>query len=349
MSARAWPIPLGWHAGPEARELVAAGRAMAALGGGFAISAFTLRPAEAAGGAMVLAPEEAARYFPDVVAAYARSRPAPFDRPRIVGVLNLTPDSFSGDGLAGSPHAALARARAMVAAGADWVEVGGESVRPGAREVPVEEELARIGPVLEALAGEGIPFAVETRRAAVMERALALGAAMLDDSSGFTFDPDAARLAARSGAFLVVTHSRGDPATMNLAPRYRDVVAEVLDELDSRVRRLLDAGAAAERLLVDPGFCFAKKEPHDLELLRRLPALHALGLPLYVGLSRKGITRALEAVRPPARRLPASLAAAFHALLCGARVLRVHDVAETRQLVELFTALCGETPAPAPL
>lgn len=348
MSGRVWPVPLGWHAGPAARELVTAGRAMAALGGDFAVTAFTLRPRKG-GRTEVLAPEEAARRFPEAVAALTRARSAPFDRPQIVGVLNLTPDSFSGDGLAGSPQAALARARAMIEAGADRVEVGGESVRPGAREVPVEEELARIEPVLEALAAEGIPFAVETRHAAVMERALELGASMLNDSSGFTHDPDAVRVAARSGAFLVVTHSRGDPATMNRAPRYRDVVAEVLDELDSRLRRLLDAGVAARRLLVDPGFCFAKKEPHDLELLRRLPALHLLGPPLYVGLSRKGLTRALEAVRPPVRRLPASLAAAFHALVCGARVLRVHDVAETRQVVELFTALCGETPAPAAL
>lgn len=345
MSARRWLVPLGWHAGVQAAELVAAGRALPVLGGGFAVSAFTLRPV-AGEGPEVLDPAAAAARFPEGVAAFTRPRPAPFDRPRIVGVLNLTPDSFSGDGLAGARDAALARAREMVAAGADWVEVGGESVRPGAQAVPVEEELARILPVLEALSAEDIPFAVETRRAVVMRRALELGAAMLNDSSGFTFDPEAAPVAASSGAILVVTHSRGDPATMNIAPAYRDVVAEVLDELDARIRRLLDLGAREERVLADPGFCFAKKEPHDMELLRRLPALHGLGLPLYVGLSRKGLTRALEAVRPPAARLPASLAAAFHALACGARVLRVHDVAETRQVVELFTALCGEAPAP---
>ncbi len=335
-------IPRAWHWGEEARRLVAAGRALAVLGGGFAVSLFALREG---GRERLLTPAEAAQQAPERLAAFVRPRPAPFDRPRLLGVLNVTPDSFSGDGLAGQVEQAVAHGLALVAAGADFVDVGGESTRPGAVPVAPEEERARVLPVIRELVAAGVRVSLDSRRAAVMAAALEAGAVMLNDVSGFTFDPEAARLAATSGAWLVVGHSRGVPATMNRNPRYGDVLAEVMAELDDRLARLEALGADRDRLLVDPGFGFAKKEPHQLELLRELAALHGLGRPLVVGVSRKGITRALEQIRPPQRRLPASLALAFHALARGARLLRVHDVAETRQLVALFEALSAPAAA----
>ena len=229
----------------------------------------------------------------------------------------------------------------MRAAGADIIDVGGESTRPGAAPVAVEEELRRVLPVVGALAAEGAIVSVDTRKAAVMRAALNAGATVLNDVSGLTHDPDALPVAAASGATVVLVHMVGEPRTMNLAPSYAHCALEVYDWLEERVAVCATAGLDPRRLILDPGLCFGKHEPHNLDLLRHLPMLHGLGSPLMLGASRKGWTAAIEAYRPPARRLPASLAAVLWALQRGVSVFRVHDVEETRQALDAWEALCG--------
>ncbi len=335
-------VPLGWHWGGQARRLVAAGRARAMLGGGFAASAFEWwrldderlerQPAD---------PLEIGERAPEELAAFAAPRPRPFHEPRIMAILNVTPDSFSDGGRHLDAEAAIRHGLRMIAEGADIVDVGGESTRPGAAPVDAGEELRRVIPVIRALAAEGATVSVDSRKAEVMEAAIEAGGRMLNDVSGFSFDPRAPHVAAACDVPVIVTHSRGTPRTMNRLAGYRQPLLEVCGELEARLRLLWEHGVARHRMVVDPGIGFAKKQPHNLELLRYLPALHGLGLPLALGLSRKGITRALEEIRPPEARLPASLAAAFHALTCGVVLLRVHDVAATRQMVDLFRELAA--------
>jgi dihydropteroate synthase len=258
-----------------------------------------------------------------------------------MGILNVTPDSFSDGGTFQDPEAAVRHGLALAAAGADIVDVGGESTRPGAAAVPVAEELRRVLPVVARLARAGVTVSIDTRKAEVMRAATDMGATIVNDVSGLTFDPRAATAAAACGARVVLMHMRGTPATMSRAPAYRACALEVMDELALRIAAAAAAGIARARLIVDPGLCFAKHEPHNLELLRDLALLHGLGCPLLIGASRKGWARWIEARHRPAERLPASLAAAQWALDRGARILRVHDVAATRQLVDAWATLAG--------
>jgi len=337
--------PLALHAGAEGRALIAADVALPLLGGRFACSLFAVvATGEVAFGRRVPRPAAAVRDDPalaQALAALRAARPAPFDRPRIMGILNVTPDSFSDGGRHASADAAVEAGLALVASGADIVDVGGESTRPGSRPVPAEEELARVLPVVGGLAREGVFVSVDTRKAGVAEAALAAGARMVNDVSGLRHDPALAEVVARAGAFLVVTHSRGEPATMNLAPAYRDCAVETFLELEAMLARARAADVPEHRLLADPGLGFAKKEPHNLAILRRLGLFHGLGVPLVLGASRKGLTARLERGWRPDERLPASLAAAWEALRSGVTLLRVHDVAATRQCVDLFEALAG--------
>lgn len=337
--------PLALHPGAEGRSLAEAGAALPVLGGRFACSLFAaVAIDDAAFGRRLPRPPAAVRDDPALVkplAALQAARPAPFDRPRIMGILNVTPDSFSDGGRHATADAAVEAGQALVAAGADIVDVGGESTRPGSRAVPAEEELARVLPVVERLAREGVFVSVDTRKARVAEAALAAGARMVNDVSGLRHDPALADVVARAGAFLVLTHSRGEPATMNLRPVYRDPALECFLELEAMLARARAAGVPDDRLLADPGLGFAKKEPHNLAILRRLGLFHGLGVPLVLGASRKGLTARLERGFRPDERLPASLGAAWEALGSGVTLLRVHDVAATRQLVELFEALEG--------
>ena len=271
--------------------------------------------------------------------AFTAPRAAPFDRPRLMGILNVTPDSFSDGGAYAEPDQAVAQGLRLVQDGADIVDVGGESTRPGAVPVPADEELRRVVPVVEALAPARATVSIDTRKAEVMEAALAAGARIINDVSGLTFDPRSIEVTARSEAFVALMHMAGEPLTLNEAPRYEACALEVFDWLAARVAACEAAGLARERILVDPGLCFAKHEPHNLDVLRHLALYHGLGCPVLLGASRKGWTAELEREWPAAERLAASLAAAQWALDRGVQVLRVHDVAAHRQLLQAWSAL----------
>jgi dihydropteroate synthase len=339
-SRRVYLRPTGLAAGPEAARLVAAGAARWLIGGPLAFATVERVVWDGAG-----APERAnlpvSALAASDLAPFTAPHPPPFERPRVMGILNVTPDSFSDGGAFLDPAAAVEHGLALRAAGADIVDVGGESTRPGAAAVPLDEELRRALPVVERLAAAGATVSIDTRKAAVMRAAVAAGAVIVNDVSGLAFDPEAAAAVAASGARVVLMHMRGTPASMNRAPAYRCCALEVMDELRQRIDTALAAGIARERLIVDPGLCFAKHEPHNLELLRDLALLHGLGCPVLLGASRKGWAHWIEARHRPRERLPASLAAAQWALDRGARILRVHDVAATRQLVDAWATLAG--------
>jgi dihydropteroate synthase len=256
-----------------------------------------------------------------------------------MGVLNVTPDSFSDGGRYLSVDAALAQARRLIDEGADILDVGGESTRPGAQPVPVDEEIRRVVPVIEALSDCGVPVSVDTRRAAVMQAALDAGAAILNDVSALTADPDSLSVAAASGAPVVLMHALGDPRTMQDDPRYDDVVGEVRDYLAARIDACVAAGIARDRLIVDPGIGFGKTLDHNLALLRALDRFHALGCPLLLGVSRKSFIGRLAGGVPAERRLAGSLAGALAGVLHGVHILRVHDVADTRQAIAVWQAI----------
>jgi dihydropteroate synthase len=257
-----------------------------------------------------------------------------------MAIVNLTADSFSGDGLAGAGlDRVLAKAEAARAAGAAILDLGGESTRPGAVPVGEEEELARVIPAVERLATLGLPISVDTMKPAVMRAAIAAGAAMINDINAFQ-SPGAVEVVAGSGAGLCVMHMQGAPRTMQEAPHYGDVVAEVDGFLRARVDVLVAGGIAPERICIDPGFGFGKTLEHNLELLRRLEFFAAQGRPLLVGLSRKSMLGALTA-RPVEERVHASVAGALLAAERGARILRVHDVAATRDALRVWEAVTG--------
>ncbi len=257
-------------------------------------------------------------------------------RPLVMGVLNVTPDSFSDGGRFLPRDAAQARARQMVEEGADIVDVGGESTRPGAQEVSEDEELSRILPVLEGLEGIDRPISVDTRRPRVMREALAAGASMINDVQALRA-PGALEAVAASDCAVCLMHMKGEPRTMQEAPRYEDVVEEVKGFLSDRVSRATDAGLAHDRIVIDPGFGFGKTPAHNLELLRRLGEFGSFGVPVLAGLSRKSTLGAITGRAAP-ERLAASLAAALLALQGGATILRVHDVKETRDVIAVWEA-----------
>lgn len=261
------------------------------------------------------------------------------DRPRVMGVLNVTPDSFSDGGDFLDTDAAIAAGLAMAAAGADIVDVGGESTRPSAHHTPPEVEQSRIVPVIGALAAAGVCVSVDTRHAATMAAALDAGAAIVNDVHALGFDPAAAALVAERGCAVVLMHMRGTPADMYAQARYADVAGEVTRELGRRIAIAEAAGLARDRLAVDPGIGFAKTAEQSVEILRRLAELGVLGLPILVGVSRKSFIGALTGEPEPKRRVPGSLAAGLAALSRGASILRVHDVVETVQAIKVWRAL----------
>jgi len=259
--------------------------------------------------------------------------------PVVMGILNVTPDSFSdGGSFAGTP-AAVARGRALVAEGAGIIDVGGESTRPGSSEVSSAEEAERVCPVIERLAGEvDVPISVDTRHAEVARSALAAGASIINDVSGFR-DPAMVELAAMSDVGLVVMHMLGEPRAMQAEPRYDDVVAEVTAYLAGQAAMLVSAGVARERIALDPGIGFGKTTEHNLALLRGLPELASLGYPVLVGASRKSVIGAVLGGADPRKRLEGSLAIAAWSVLNGAHVVRVHDVAATEKVTRMLAAI----------
>ncbi len=278
------------------------------------------------------------RAFDRLSAARAPFAGLPLDRPRIVGVVNVTPDSFSDGGDHSDPGAAIAHGRALAAAGADIVEVGGESTRPGAAPVAAEVELDRVLPVLRGLAGCGAPLSIDTRRAAVMRAALAAGAAIVNDVSALG-DAGAPAAVAAHAAHVVLMHKQGEPRDMQAAPAYGHAFHDVLGYLRARVAACERAGVPRARIAVDPGIGFGKTDRHNALLLSSVAGFHGLGCAVAVGASRKSFIARLSAGEPPKGRLPGSLAAAALALAQGVQLLRAHDVAATRQAASVLAAL----------
>ncbi len=257
-----------------------------------------------------------------------------------MGVLNITPDSFSDGGVFFAPELALHRAEQMVTEGADIIDVGGESTRPGAAAVSAAEEQRRVLPIIEALAQHlPVPISVDTSKPEVMRAAAHAGATLINDVRALR-EPGALAAAAQLDLPICLMHMQGEPRTMQLAPSYDDVVADVGRFLRDRIAACLEAGLTLDRLLIDPGFGFGKRLAHNLALLARLPELARLGPPLLVGLSRKSMLGTITG-RPVAERLPASLAAAVIAARSGARILRVHDVAATADALKVVAAVAA--------
>ena len=261
------------------------------------------------------------------------------DRPRLMGILNVTPDSFSDGGKFLGAEAAVAQAQAM-ALGAEIIDIGGESTRPGAVEVPVAEEIARTAPVIRALRDGGLtaPISIDTRKAAVAEAALKAGASIVNDVSAFDFDPTMGPLVAKTAAPVMLMHAQGVPATMQDNPLYGDVLLDVYDALANRLARAEALGIDRERIVLDPGIGFGKTQAHNLALLRGLSLFHGLGCPILLGTSRKRFIGAIGRAEPQ-DRAPGSIATALAGVAQGVQIVRVHDVAETRQALRLWQAM----------
>ena len=256
-----------------------------------------------------------------------------------MGILNVTPDSFSDGGKHNTEAAAIEAGLAMLQAGADILDIGGESTRPNATIVPPSEEIARISGVISALAARGAVISVDTRNAATMAAALDAGARIINDVSGLKHDPGARALVAERGCPVILMHMRGSPMTMNCQAQYTDVAEDVLAELTATRDAALAAGIAAANIALDPGFGFAKLGAQNLTLLRATAQFAALGHPLLIALSRKKFIGEFGAEPDPAKRLPGSLAAGLYAVAQGAHILRVHDVPETVQALRVWQRL----------
>lgn len=353
-------LPTGLVSGPAALALCESGDGLALAGGPFAFTHARISgahaPAEADGGAPIPVDallrwvRQAAREGDDgpaeLIARSSRPRPAIAGlslsgagaRPRIMGVCNVTPDSFSDGGAHASVEAAVAFAQALMAAGADIIDVGGESTRPGAEPVDPEEELDRVLPVIERLVGAGVPVSIDTRRARVMSAAIAAGAALVNDVSALADDPGAMAVVASADVPVILMHMQGQPRDMQDAPRYGAVLDEVYDFLAARIDACIAAGIGPERIVVDPGFGFGKTVDHNFALLAGLAQFHGLGCPLAVGLSRKSFIGAATGEADPGQRVSGSVAAALLAIDRGAQIARVHDVVETRQAFDVWRA-----------
>ena len=264
-----------------------------------------------------------------------------FPRPSVMGIVNVTPDSFSDGGVNFRAGDAIASARRMVAEGAAIVDVGGESTRPGAEPVTAEEELGRVAPVLKAVARE-LPVSIDTAKAKVARRALELGAELVNDVTALRADPDLAGVVADSDAYLCLMHMQGEPRTMQADPRYDDVVSDVKAFLEQRLGFAVDAGIRENRICLDPGIGFGKTVEHNFELVRRLGELTELGRPVVVGFSRKSsLGKILGDPRAKTGPLSASIAAAVAAYERGATIVRVHDVKEHVEALTAVRAVVG--------
>lgn len=264
----------------------------------------------------------------------------PLERPLIMGIVNLTPDSFSGDGFATDAERAVAHARQLIDEGADLLDLGAESSRPGAPATPLGEELDRLLPVVEALRDCGVPLSIDTYKPEVMRAALATGADMINDIYGLRL-PGAIEAVAGSRCGICIMHMQGEPRTMQHEPAYDDVCVEVAQFLSEQVARLVAAGVARERLVLDPGFGFGKRLEHNIALFQALSDMTSGDLPVLVGVSRKSMLGLITG-RAVGERLPASVAAALLAAQAGARILRVHDVAATRDALMVLQELSRE-------
>ena len=357
--ARLYLRPLGINAGEAAAALRRSGQALPLAGGPlvFETALVILRRhggrenipvpatalaawAERATGALEARLAELLRRLSAPRPAFSWSAGAP---PWLMGIVNVTPDSFSDGGALADAAAAIVHARVLAAQGAAILDIGGESTRPGATPVPPEVEVERVRPVLGGLGAArpaGVALSIDTRRAAVMREALALGVDILNDVSALTADADSMLVAGASDAAVVLMHMPDEPARMNLAPRYDDVALDVFDFLEARIDACVRAGIDRRRLIVDPGIGFGKHGPHNVAVLEQIALYHGLGCPILLGVSRKGLSETHQKLSPR-ERLPASYAATMHALTQGVQILRAHDVAETAQVVHIWRHLTG--------
>lgn len=264
-------------------------------------------------------------------------------RPLVMGILNVTPDSFSDGGRHFIPEAAVEAGRRMLAKGADILDIGGESTRPGAVAVSVETEISRILPVVKALAADGAVISLDTRNAATMAEGLQAGARIVNDISGLTHDPAALPLVAQRGCPVILMHMRGTPETMNTLANYQNVNKEVATELTVLCRKALSAGVKPWNICIDPGFGFAKRGDQNILLLKKLPQLAEAGYPILVALSRKRFLGDISMEPEANKRDPESLAAGLYSVAQGAHILRVHDVAGTVRALRVWQRLTEET------
>lgn len=279
----------------------------------------------------------------EIRARLTATRPAicgiPFDSPSLMGILNVTPDSFSDGGQHFDPEIALSHAQAMKEAGAAIIDIGGESTRPGAAPVDVAQEIARTSPIIAALrARAALPISIDTRKAEVARAAHAAGATLVNDVAGFTFDPELAPFCAEAGLPVCVMHAQGTPEIMQKDPRYDNVALDIYDYLTERIDALTEAGIARDRIILDPGIGFGKTLEHNLTLLRSLSLFHGLGCPVLLGASRKRFIGTIGGTEEAGKRVHGSIAVALAGVAQGMQMLRVHDVAETAEALKLWQA-----------
>ena len=328
--------PLGILSGAAARDAVAAGLALPLAGGPFAYSLVEIIERHGPG---------------DIRRTLKSASPLKgggafaFSKPLVMGIVNATPDSFSDGGAYLDPAPAIAHAEAMIRAGARIIDIGGESTRPGANPVPVDEEIRRVVPVIAGIRAiaeaAGVTISIDTRNARTMQAAQGAGATMINDVSALTHDPASLGVAAQAAGPVVLMHMQGAPETMQHSPAYDDVVLDVYEALEARIAAAEKAGIETGRIVADPGIGFGKTAAHNLALLDQLSLFHGLGVPLLVGVSRKGFLARLSANEPADRRLGGSLAAGLAAIGQGAQILRVHDVPETMQALRVLAAIHG--------
>jgi dihydropteroate synthase len=344
-ATRRYLLPRGLLRGPAAERVIEAGAALALAGGAFAFcfaESAERKPGEAGIRKPIWLGDLAG---PDRALLDGLVEPrliwAGFNllRPLIMGVVNVTPDSFSDGGDFATAEDAIAQGIRLAEQGADIIDIGGESTRPGAQEVSAEEEIRRVVPVIRALAERGLCVSIDTRHAGVMAAAVAAGARIINDITALTGDPESPKVAAKSGAALVLMHMQGEPRTMQADPHYADVTLDLLDYFTDRLTALRNLGVDPARIALDPGIGFGKKDQHNLLLLQELAAFHVFGCPILLGVSRKSFVGRLSRKEPPKDRLPGSLAAGLAGLDQGVQILRVHDVAETYQARAIWLAM----------
>lgn len=339
--------PIGLLYGPPADAAVEHGLALPLAGGPIAFTAAVLIEGEAGNSQRRLSAAATLKNVRDadlakVLARVTSPRP-PFAgldlaRPALMGIVNVTPDSFSDGGLYDTTEGAIVHAAGLATEGAAIVDIGGESTRPGADTVEDDEELARVLPVLEGLAGSSAIISIDTRKSEVAKAAAKVGAKILNDVSAFSYDPACMTVAAETGLDVVLMHAQGEPKTMQDDPTYDDVALEVFDYLEARIEACVAAGIPRARIAADPGLGFGKTLAHNLTVLANISLFHGLGVPLLVGASRKRFIGGLGQGRDPRSRDPGSQAAAIASVAQGAQILRVHDVAGTRQALDVWRA-----------
>lgn len=355
LDGRLYLLPSGLVAGEQAASAIVSGHGWPVAEGGLAFTAATVILRDGGTAWAALAPyaelvewaeaegEEVARHIGRLVRRIGARR-VPWgglalDRPLVMGIVNTTPDSFSDGGRNFAAETAIASALAMVEAGADIVDVGGESTRPGAEAVMRDEELARVLPVVRALANRGVVVSIDTRHASVMEAAINAGARIINDVTALEGDPDSLAVAARTGADLCLMHMQGKPQTMQENPVYDCAPLDVYDYLAGRIQACEAVGIPASRIATDPGIGFGKTPSHNAQLLAALALYHGLGCPILLGASRKRFIAALSKGEGAMERLPGTLAAHLAGLNAGAQIIRVHDVPETAQAVKVWRAM----------